>query len=100
MQNPPRLDRLAEPIRVADSPISGKCSLHFPDIGGANPEELLWQQPEQRFRPSRRIFHEKCGLDFARIAKSDRSSVSGGLAATDSRFSSLSEDVVSTKKLF
>jgi hypothetical protein len=39
MQNPPRLDRLCEPIRAADSPISGKCSLHFPDIGGANPKE-------------------------------------------------------------
>jgi hypothetical protein len=62
MQNPPRLDRLTEPIRVADSSISGKCSLHFPDIGGASPEELLWQKPEQRFRPSGRIFHEKCGL--------------------------------------
>jgi hypothetical protein len=38
--------------------------LHFPDIGGASPEELLWQKPEQRFRPSGRIFHEKCGLGF------------------------------------
>jgi Flp pilus assembly protein TadD len=62
MQNPPRLDRLTEPIRVADSPISGKCSLHFPDIGGASPEELLWRKPEQRFRPFGRIFHKKCRL--------------------------------------
>jgi hypothetical protein len=62
MQNPRRLNRITEPIRVADSPISGKCKLHFSDIGGASPEELLWQRPEQRFRPSGRIFREKCGL--------------------------------------
>ena len=34
----------------------------FRPMSGANPEEPLWQKPDRRFRPSGRIFHEKCGL--------------------------------------
>ena len=26
-----------------------------------------WQRPERRFRPSGRIFHEKCGLESGRV---------------------------------
>ena len=56
----------SEPARRAGSArpsiSSPRKQLAFSVMSGVNPEELLWQRPERRFRPFGRIFREKCGL--------------------------------------
>jgi hypothetical protein len=61
VQNPSCPKRLGEPFGTTESSLLPKSNLDF-GKSGANPEEPLEQKLKRRFRPFRRIFHEKCGL--------------------------------------